>query len=105
VPTANVSGRDAGMRRISRTSRWLLGGGLVLTGGLATLFAVQAQSGSAKPQVSTPPVAPPATSPPVTAAPSTGGAVRPVPVTPAPVPVSPVQNVPVPRPHTSSRGS
>ena len=73
MPT-NASGRDAGMRRISRTSRWLLGGGLVLTGGLAALFGVQAQSGSAKPKVSSPPATLPATSPPVTAAPS--GAAR-----------------------------
>jgi hypothetical protein len=102
--TGNVSGRDAGMRRISRTSRWLLGGGLVLTGGLATLFGAHAQSSSAKPQVSTPPATSPVTTPPVTVGPSAGGAVRPVPATPAPVPVSPVPNVPV-RPHTSSRGS
>jgi len=92
------------MRRISRTSRWLLGGGLVLMGGLAALFGAQTQSSSAKPQVSTPPATSPVTTPPVTVAPNAGGAVRPVPATPAPVPVSPVQNVPV-RPHTSSRGS
>ncbi len=87
------------MRRIARTSSWLLGGGLVLTGGLAALFAVQAESGSAKPAVATPTQ----TSPPVTAAPVTPGTSPRV--APAPIPVSPVQNVPVARPHTSSRGS
>ena len=102
MPTTNVSGRDAAMRRISLTSRWLLGGGLVLTGGLAALFSMHVQSGSAKPQVSTPAVAETVPAP---AAPSSGGAVRPVPVTPSPVPVSPVQNVPAVRPHTTSRGS
>ena len=105
MPGPNVRGRDDGMRRISRTTRWLAGMGLLVTGGFSVLFAVQAGSSGANPQVSTPTAtAPPVTTPPVTAAPSTGNRVVPVPVTPAPVPVNPVPRVPI-QPHTSSRGS
>jgi hypothetical protein len=108
VPGPNVRGRDDGIRRISRTTRWLAGIGLLVTGGFTALFAVQAGSSAANPQVSTPtataPTTTPVTTPPVTAAPSAGTRVVPVPVTPAPIPVSPVPRVPI-QPHTSSRGS
>jgi len=92
------------MRRISRTTRWLAGMGLLVTGGFTALFAVQAGSSGANPQVSTPTATTPVTTPPVTAVPATGSRVVPVPVTPAPVPVNPVPRVPI-QPHTSSRGS
>jgi len=104
VPGPNVRGRDDGMRRISRTTRWLAGMGLLVTGGFTALFAVQAGSSGANPQVSTPTATTPVTTPPVTAVPATGSRVVPVPVTPAPVPVNPVPRVPI-QPHTSSRGS
>ena len=104
MPGPNVRGRDDGMRRISRTTRWLAGMGLLVTGGFTALFAVQAGSTGANPQVSTPTATTPVTTPPVTAVPATGSRVVPVPVTPAPVPVNPVPRVPI-QPHTSSRGS
>ena len=104
MPGPNVRGRDDGMRRISRTTRWLAGMGLLVTGGFTALFAVQAGSSGDNPQVSTPTATTPVTTPPVTAVPATGSRVVPVPVTPAPVPVNPVPRVPI-QPHTSSRGS
>jgi hypothetical protein len=54
--------RDAGMRRISSTTRWVAGAGFVLTGAFAGFFAGRANS-SAQPVAATPAAGPAATSP------------------------------------------
>lgn len=93
--------RDAGLRRVTRTTAWLAAGAVALVGAFAA-YVGDAFPGTRSPSPASVVTPTQATQAPVATVPSSPGAV-PVPTTP-PVTSPPRVVVPV-QPHTRSRGS
>ncbi len=94
-PRRAVLARDAGLRRISKITRWLVGGALGLSGALALLAAnaFHGRTVTTPAHPTTPTSTAPATTTPSTTTPSTPGPssqIQPPTQAPAPTPAAPV---------------
>ena len=96
-PRRAVLARDAGLRRISKITRWLVGGALGLSGALALLAAnafhgrtVTTPAHPTTPTSTAPATTTPSTTTPSTATPDPANHIQPPTQAPTPTPATPV---------------